>query len=395
MKLGLIADTRHYVDDQGRACTLTHVARQLDCWADWFQDLVACVPVLPGPPPPTHTPYQRLRVTLKPLAQGGGNTWKAKLGLAAHCMRWWPEVRETIGEVDAVHLRCPCNIGLVGLLALGGSTRPRHAVYTANWSPYPEQSWASRLQRRLLASPRFGGPVSIYGAWPGQAPHLVTAFPPSFTRAEWEAEGEQAEARAEVLARDGLPTPIRLLTVGHLDANKSQDTVIEAVADLRRGGLPATLDIVGDGPLRERLEALRDAIGLGDAVRFHGRLSYDEVCRHYRECQFIVLSSRIESFGKVLTEGMLHGCVPLASEIGITAEIVGRGTRGLTFPFSDSRALAERVRSLAEDGERLATMVREGRLFTMGLTLEGYRDLIERTLRRSWPALVPVAEEVA
>ncbi|MGE3818357.1 MAG: glycosyltransferase family 4 protein [Isosphaeraceae bacterium] len=394
MKLGLIADTRHYVDAQGRVCTLTHVTRQLDCWADWFPELVACVPVLDGPPPPTHTPYRRLRVRLKPLAQGGGNTWKAKLGLAAHCLRWWPRILETIEEVDAVHLRCPCNIGLVGLLALQGSTRPRHAVYTANWAPYPEQSWASRLQRRLLASPRFGGPVSIYGTWPGQAAHLVTSFPPSFTMAEWRAEDEQAEARAEALARDGSPSPVRLLAVGHLDDNKSQKTIVEAVANLRNGGLPATLDVIGEGPLRERLEALRDALGLGSAVRFHGRLSYDEVCRHYRECQFIVLSSRIESYGKVLTEGMLHGCVPLASEVGITEEILGRGARGLTFPFGDSQALADGVRSLAGDGERLASMVREGRSFTMGLTIEGYRDLIEHTLRRSWPTLVPEGEVV-
>jgi glycosyltransferase involved in cell wall biosynthesis len=391
MTLGLIADTRHSLDSDGRLCTLTPVVRQLDLWADWFPEMIACVPLLPGPPPPTHTPYQRLRVSLCPLRVGGGNTPGAKLGLLGRSVGWWPQIRRVIDEVDAVHLRCPCNIGLLGILAVQRSDRPRYAMYAGQWQEYPGQPFFSRLQRRLLARPGFGGPVAIYGSWPEQPPHLVSSFSPTFTFAEWEAEALLVERRLAALQRPWAG-PVRLMTVGHLDTNKGQATIVSAVAALRQHGLEVTLDCLGDGPLRSELLAQVARLGLSGAVVLHGAQPHRFVRECYRRSHINVLASRTEGYPKVLAEGMLHGTVPVAADVGINAQILDHGRRGATFAGGDAMMLAQEIRALVEQRERFAGMISQGRQYTRTVTLEAFQELTRRTLVSHWRLAFPGAD---
>lgn len=380
MRLAIVGDTRHSQDAEGRWCTISPLVRQLQPWLERFDDIVYCGTRLPGPPPPNHEPYPVPHVRFQPLPAGGGTGIKGKAGLLRRVVEWWPVLRRTLREVDVVHFRCPCNIALVGLLAARGLPVKQFAVYAGNWGGYPGESPFYQLQRRWLNSAAFGGTTSVYGSWPNQPEHVITAFSPSFTRADWDADGPEVAAKLRTYrAAERLPV-LRAVSVGHLNQDKNQGSILQAVAALGREGLLVELELLGDGPERPRLEALAQALGIADQVRFRGRVALRDVRRAYAGAHVGILASLTEGFPRVLAEAMAGGAVPVASEVGINAQILDHGARGVTFPFNSAVGLAERLRELAHDPVGMARRVEAGRDYTREITLEAFYALHHRIL---------------
>jgi glycosyltransferase involved in cell wall biosynthesis len=138
--------------------------------------------------------------------------------------------------------------------------------------------------------------------------------------------------------------PLRVLFVGQLRPYKGVGVLIDAVAgqpDLR-------LTVAGDGPLAE--EHLRHAARMGaDNITFTGRISDEHLSRLYQEHDVIVLPSttRAEAFGLVLLEGMIAGCVPVASDLPGVRDVAGR--TGVLVPPRDEGALRDALLALAAD----------------------------------------------
>lgn len=380
MRLAIIGDTRHSRDASGRLCTLSPLVRQLRPWLERFDEVTYCGTFAPGNPPANHEPYPFPHVRLRVLPPGGGLDLRGKVGLLRCVTRWWPVLRRTLREADVVHFRCPCNVALIGMLALQGmKTRP-FAVYAGNWGGYPGESPFYRLQRRWLNQRDFGGPVAVYGSWPDQPEHVLTSFSPSFTRGDWEADRSEVEeklARSRALERIPL---LRAVTVGHLNQDKNQGSILRALALLRREGIEVDLEVLGEGPERPRLHALARELGLEDRVHLRGRVSLREVRRAYARAHVGILASLTEGFPRVLAEAMAGGAVPIASEVGINAQILAHGERGLIFPFNQHVALAARLHEAATDPSGLARRAEAGRDYTRGITLESFYELQDHIL---------------
>ena len=391
MRLGVLADTRHHRDGAGRLCAASPVAAQLEQLAAMFDEVVLCVPVHPGPPPAGFRPYGGSRFSVVPLRPGGGDSAAAKAALAARLPGWAAAMAQVIRRVDALHLRSPCNIGLLGLLAARVTTKPRYAMYAGSWHGYPGEPWSYRLQRRLLASKRFGGPVTVYTDQRPTAPHLVPFFSPTCARARWEASSTAVAERLDRLASGRPIAPVRLVTVGDVSANKNQRVVLQAVGCLRRRGLDVRLEVVGDGPLLGELRRLAASTGLEAAVRFRGRLGPDAVGEAFRRADLNVLSSVTEGFPKVVVEGMVEGAVPITSRFPMAAHLSGDGRRGVTFDHGDHEELAARITELAASPARVAAMVRSGRAYAATVTLESFGDQLRALLEERWGVVLPPA----
>jgi glycosyltransferase involved in cell wall biosynthesis len=162
---------------------------------------------------------------------------------------------------------------------------------------------------------------------------------------------------AAVPRRERVPGPLRVLFVGQLRPYKGVAVLIDAVAgqpDLR-------LTVAGGGPLAE--EHLRHAAGTGaDNIAFTGQISDEHLSRLYLEHDVIVLPSttRAEAFGLVLLEGMIAGCVPVASDLPGVRDVAG-GT-GVLVPPGDEAALRDALLSLAADRERVSRLGEASRL---------------------------------
>ena len=393
MRLAVIGDTQHYRDAEGRLCALEPVVNQLDRWAGLFDEVVLCAPLDPGPPPAGFAPYRSANLSIDPLRRGGGNTVLAKLGMLRHLGPWAWRTRRVAKSVDAVHLRCPCNIGLVAILSTWKAGCLRYGMYAGVWQSYEGQPLSYRLQRWLLARRSFGGPVNVYADPDPSRPHLEPFFSPSFSSADCEAAADGAERKIERIRSGAELRPLRLVSVGRLTPNKNQRTIVDALGRLRSAGVEATLDLYGDGPCRGELEAQVAALGLVDAVRFHGSVDHGEVMAAFAEADLNLLSTRQEGYGKVLLEGMVHAAVPIFGTSPVSGEISGHGSRGLVFDVDDAEELEAHVRALLADRTRWAEMASAARKYATTVTLDTFEDRVRRMLSEHWGVTLPSAAD--
>jgi glycosyltransferase involved in cell wall biosynthesis len=113
--------------------------------------------------------------------------------------------------------------------------------------------------------------------------------------------------------------------------------------------------------------------GLGDRVRFPGSRTGPELDRVYAAADLLVLASRAETYGMVVTEALARGLPVLAAEVGGVTEALGHGddgTRpGLLVPPGDPAALGAALRAWLCDAElrgRLRRAARERRAALCG-----------------------------
>lgn len=153
---------------------------------------------------------------------------------------------------------------------------------------------------------------------------------------------------AAAFTPEGPAEPSDILVVGRLVPYKGVGVLLHAasmVPDLPR------VTVVGDGPLRPRLEAL--ARKLGVRARFLGRAPEDGLAALYRGAKLTVLPSinRQEAFGCALVESMACGTPVVASRLPGVEEVAAQG--GLLAEPGDARSLAKALRLGLEPG-RLA-----------------------------------------
>jgi rhamnosyl/mannosyltransferase len=168
------------------------------------------------------------------------------------------------------------------------------------------------------------------------------------------------ERRWEVVPPPPPGNPPRALFIGHLQAYKGVDFLLRAlelVPDLR-------LDIVGSGPQANRLKTLARALAVEDRVKWYGEYPDEDLPRRMADADFLVLPSVSveEMFGLVLLEAMAAGRPVITTDVpsGVR-EVNQHGVTGLEVPMRDVTALADAMRTLAEDPELRDRLGRAGR----------------------------------
>jgi len=120
--------------------------------------------------------------------------------------------------------------------------------------------------------------------------------------------------------------PYRVLYVSIIDQYKHQWHVVEAVAALRKQGLPIVLDLVGPAypPALQRLNAVIDQV---DAERhwayYHGSIPFDQLHHHYAIADLGVFASSCENMPNILLEMMASGLPIACSNKGPMPEVLG------------------------------------------------------------------------
>ncbi len=138
------------------------------------------------------------------------------------------------------------------------------------------------------------------------------------------------------------PEPERLLLVGALTPIKRVPDAIEALARLRATRPHATLELVGDGPERAACEALARRLGVGDAVRFAGRLDRDAVAARMRASHVLVSASAWENLPGNQLEALASGLPVVATAVGGVPDLIDAEV-GALVPPGDPAALAAAI----------------------------------------------------
>lgn len=132
--------------------------------------------------------------------------------------------------------------------------------------------------------------------------------------------------------------PKSAVCVASLTDVKNHATLIQAWKEVVERLSGATLTLVGDGPLRARLEAQARELGLANQVRFAGLA--EDVRPYLWGAEVFVLPSLNEALPLSLLEAMAAGCAPVASRVGAIPAVLAEGTTGLMVTPGDAAALA-------------------------------------------------------
>lgn len=147
----------------------------------------------------------------------------------------------------------------------------------------------------------------------------------------------------------------RLLAVGALTPSKGHDLLVEALA--RCTDLDWTLQLVGpDERDRAHAATVRAAIarhGIGGRLTVAGPLTGTDLDAVYAAADLLVVPSRTESYGMVVTEALARAVPVLAAAVGGVPDALGRdrrnGVPGLLVEPGDTGALTLGLRTWLTD----------------------------------------------
>jgi len=117
--------------------------------------------------------------------------------------------------------------------------------------------------------------------------------------------------------------------------------------------MPLELWIGGDGYLRQELDELSQALGIGHKVKFLGFIPHEDVPRYFNAftVSVSVSVSESESFGVAVVEAEACGIPVVVSNVGGLPEVVKDGETGFIVPPMNAEATAEAIEKILLDDE--------------------------------------------
>ncbi len=162
--------------------------------------------------------------------------------------------------------------------------------------------------------------------------------------------------------RDPAPLPEgprRVVAIGRLVEQKGQMILIYAMAQVKSD---LHLTLIGDGEMRDQIEALIDRLDLRGRITLTGWVDETRVNAELAAAHAMVMPSFAEGLPMVVMEAMAAARPVIATYVAGTPELVRPGETGWLVPAGDVSALAQAMDELATLPQaRLAEMAAAGR----------------------------------
>jgi glycosyltransferase involved in cell wall biosynthesis len=136
-------------------------------------------------------------------------------------------------------------------------------------------------------------------------------------------------------------TRFTILFVGRFQAVKQPMILLKALKILKAGNIDFSVKMLGDGPLRPKLEAYAKKHHLNDHVNFGGWVSKEELAEMYQKSHVMVVCSRFEAFSVAMLEALFSGLYLISTPVSGTREIINEKINGSFYAFGNEKQLAE------------------------------------------------------
>lgn len=154
-------------------------------------------------------------------------------------------------------------------------------------------------------------------------------------------------------------TEKRALYFGRLSKEKGLLTLVDAASRVKIPGF--SLDILGEGPIKEELDAKIRTMGLTN-IRLLGYKKPAELAQDIRVASILVLPSEwYENNPRMIIEGFALGKPAVGARIGGIPELVRDGETGYTYTSGDAADFAEKMTSLLSDPDGIVRMGKNAR----------------------------------
>jgi glycosyltransferase involved in cell wall biosynthesis len=176
----------------------------------------------------------------------------------------------------------------------------------------------------------------------GAAPHVILEAPQMH-------EARIFAAKVEAVKSPARSPDLRLLFVGALTERKGVELLLRAFRPVAEDHPGIRLRIVGDGPLRPRLEQVVAEMGLRERVEFAGFVNYEDIHNEYAKADAFVLPTLEDAFGVVVVEALAAGVPVICSPFAGAADYIQDGETGFIINPNDTGVLTERIGRLLSD----------------------------------------------
>ena len=176
----------------------------------------------------------------------------------------------------------------------------------------------------------------------------------------------------------------KLISVGRLSHEKGYIDLLHLYRKIETDYPDWTLDIIGDGVEREKLEKYISKYNLEEKVKLHGFQSKEVIDKLLDESSIYLMTSLTESFGIVLIEAMSHGvpCIAYDSAEG-AREIINSGENGYLIKNRNMEVMAMKVEDLIKNKEERIKIGKQARQsvkkYTSDIVSEEWVTLIEES----------------
>ncbi|MEM6470895.1 MAG: glycosyltransferase family 4 protein [Planctomycetota bacterium] len=283
--------------------------------------------------------------------------------------------------------------GLLGRKVAWSMNKPKvvHTVHGAPFHDY-QSKWSREFFRRCerYAAKRCHRLISVADAMTDLMVSANVAARDKFTTiySGMDVEPFLAANETRDAVREELGIAADQVVVGkiaRLFHLKGHDDLITAAESVIQDHPRVVFLLVGDGLLRESLEARINELGIRDHFRFAGLVAPSKVPALIGAMDVLVHTSLREGLARALPQSLIAGKPAVSFDIDGAREVVIDGETGFLIPPRDTKRLSRSIATLVEDRAGRERMGREGqRRFTdqfrhQTMTAQ-IRELYERLL---------------
>lgn len=327
--------------------------------ADTFDTVYVINPPTPEPGPDTLFGTFEYVYTWIPTRQGVAGTFLLLIGWVISLVKAIRIARRD--DLKVVRGQGPYLSGLVAVLVQRVSGVP--AIVSLHNDYDAQQKTKGRYE--LLDSERLSEAVErfsisnashvfvltsyleSYAKRHGADARSIQVFPHKIDPADFQRTAELEEIRERY---DVDPTMLTLVFVGRLVDQKDPMTLLEGFRLAKETTPELQLLVVGDGELRDDLEAFVADRDVSD-VTFTGFVDREDVAGIMAASDAFVLPTLFEGFGYVFVEAMSQGLPVVTTDIPHTKDIFDEES-AILFEPGDETALADSLRSITDDERR-------------------------------------------
>ncbi|EPR74683.1 Glycosyl transferase, group 1 [Winogradskyella psychrotolerans RS-3] len=281
-------------------------------------------------------------------------------------------------KADHIHIRCPSNVGLIACFAqVLFPSKQKSTKYAGNWDPDSNQPWTYRLQQTILRNTFLtrNMKVLVYGDWPGETSNVYPFISATYKDEERVPFSPKNYTEELVFVFAGMLVP-----------GKRPLLTIQFIEQLNQQGIPARLELFGDGPLRSELEMYIAQQKLETCIIMHGNQDKTVVKAALQTAHFNMLLSKSEGWPKAVAEGMFFGCIPVSTAVSCVHWMMGYGERGILVEPHLETAVAEFIKVL--NSENLDRMAQQAMDWSQAYTFDRLEEDIQKVLEGTFESRV-------
>jgi glycosyltransferase involved in cell wall biosynthesis len=272
------------------------------------------------------------------------------------------KIFKAIYSSDHIHLRCPGNMGLLGVfIQIFFPNKAKTAKYAGNWDPKSKQPLSYKIQKSILSNTFLTRKmkVLIYGEWKNLSKNCKQFFTATYF-----------ESEKETISTKLLNNPLQFIFVGTLSKGKQPLYAIQLVESLKNKGHDVQLSIYGDG---------NDKQEIIEYIHLKGNSSKEQIKEVYKNSHFLVLPSKSEGWPKVVAEAMFWGCLPIATSVSCISNMLDDENRGILLTM-DNQLDVKKLEAVISNQETYTSKINNAINWSRMYTIDKFENEIMKLL---------------